>query len=66
MNILSSNYQRTSIIITSNKSFEEWTEVFGDNVITTAILDRLVHHSELFSLTGDSYRMTHRKTFLTA
>ncbi|WP_243237347.1 ATP-binding protein, partial [Heliobacterium chlorum] len=38
---------------------------FGDNVITTAILDRLVHHSELFSLSGDSYRMTHRKTFLT-
>ncbi|MBC9786769.1 ATP-binding protein, partial [Heliobacterium chlorum] len=45
-------YQRTSIVITSNKSFEEWTEVFGDNVITTAILDRLVHHSELFSLSG--------------
>ncbi|MBM7867312.1 IS21-like element helper ATPase IstB [Heliomicrobium gestii] len=59
-------YQRTSIIITSNKSFEEWSEVFGDSVITTAILDRLVHHSELFSLSGDSYRMTHRKTFLTA
>lgn len=60
--LVSGLYEQSSIIVTSNKGFDEWPEFFGDSVITTAILDRLVHHSELFNLTGDSYRVTHRNT----
>ncbi|MFO7814320.1 MAG: IS21-like element helper ATPase IstB [Halanaerobiales bacterium] len=53
-------YEQTSIIITSNKSFSKWAEVLGDQVITTAILDRIMHHSEIFNLTGKSYRLENR------
>jgi DNA replication protein DnaC len=60
--LVSGLYEQSSLIVTSNKGFDEWPEFFGDPVITTAILDRLVHHSELFNLTGDSYRVTHRNT----
>lgn len=49
-------------IITSNKGPEDWGEILGDPAITTAILDRLIHKSEVISLTGDSYRLKHRKT----
>ncbi|WP_238473215.1 ATP-binding protein [Desulforamulus profundi] len=55
-------YQNTSVIVTSNKGFDEWPEFFGDPVITAAILDRLVHNSELYNMTGDSYRLQHRNT----
>ena len=57
-------YQNTSVIITSNKGFEEWTEFLGDTAITTAILDRLIHNSEIFNMFGDSYRVNHRNTIL--
>lgn len=57
-------YQQTSMILTSNKSFEEWGEFMGDQVITTAILDRLMHRCELFNMTGDSYRIKHRERIL--
>ncbi|MDP3487751.1 MAG: ATP-binding protein [Bacillota bacterium] len=57
-------YQQTSVILTSNKGFEEWGEFLGDPVITTAILDRLMHRCELFNLQGDSYRIIHRQTIL--
>lgn len=62
--LVSKLYQNTSIIITSNKGFDEWPEFLGDPVIATAILDRLVHNSELFNMTGDSYRLKHRNTIL--
>lgn len=55
-------YGQTSIIITSNKSPEDWGELLGDPAITTAILDRIVHKCEVLSLDGDSYRLKHRKT----
>ena len=55
-------YENTSIIVTSNKGFDEWPEFLGDPVIATAILDRLVHHSEIFNMVGDSYRLHHRNT----
>ncbi|MTI81253.1 MAG: ATP-binding protein [Firmicutes bacterium] len=55
-------YQNTSVIVTSNKGFDEWSEFFGDPVITAAVLDRLVHNSELFNITGESYRLQHRNT----
>ena len=47
--------------ITSNKPFEEWSEMMGDEIMTTALLDRLLHHAQVFSLQGDSYRIKKRK-----
>lgn len=55
-------YGQTSIIITSNKGPEEWGELLGDPAITTAILDRIIHKSEVIHLSGDSYRIRHRET----
>lgn len=55
-------YLKTSIILTSNKDFQEWSEFLGDSIITAAILDRLAHQCEIFSLDGPSYRLEHRKT----
>ena len=54
-------YEQTSLIITSNKGFGDWAELMGDPVITTAILDRIMHHSEIFNLSGKSYRLEHRE-----
>jgi len=54
--------ERTSLIITSNKGFDEWAEFLGDATITTAILDRLIHRCEILNMTGSSYRLEHRKT----
>ncbi|BDR57533.1 IS21-like element helper ATPase IstB [Xylocopilactobacillus apis] len=55
-------YEQTSFIITSNKSPEQWSEVIGDEVITGAILDRIVQKSQVIEMIGDSYRVTHRQT----
>lgn len=57
-------YENTSVILTTNKGFDEWPQFLQDAVITTAILDRLVHHSEIFNLLGDSYRINHRTSIL--
>lgn len=54
--------ERTSIIITSNKDFDEWADFLGDATITTAILDRLIHHCEIINISGNSYRLEHRKS----
>jgi DNA replication protein DnaC len=54
---VNSRYERASTIITSNKSFVEWEEMFGDQVIATAILDRLLHHCRVINIKGNSYRM---------
>lgn len=64
--LVSSLYEQAALIITSNKGFEDWPELMGDPVITTAILDRIVHHSEIFNLTGESYRLKNRDTILEA
>ncbi|SDI43307.1 DNA replication protein DnaC [Alteribacillus persepolensis] len=55
-------YERSSVILTSNKGPEEWGELLGDQGIATAILDRLLHRSEVVHLNGDSYRMKNRKS----
>lgn len=60
-NLVSQLYERTSIILTSNKSFDSWAEMLGDEVMTTALLDRLLHHATIFSLEGESYRISKRK-----
>lgn len=59
--IIASRYERSSLIVTSNKSFESWAEVFPDPVIASAILDRLVHHAHLVPIVGDSFRMKELK-----
>src|SRR5215208_8491769 len=55
--LVSSRYERTSMIVTSNKPFSAWGEIFGDDAVATAMLDRLVHHAEILALKGDSYRL---------
>jgi DNA replication protein DnaC len=58
--LVSSRYERASLIVTSNKSFGRWGEVFGDDVVAAAMIDRLVHHAEVVALKGDSYRLKDR------
>ena len=58
--LVSSRYERASLIVTSNKPFGRWGEVFGDEVVAAAMIDRLVHHAEVVSLRGDSYRLKDR------
>lgn len=55
--LVSKRYEVGSIILTSNRAFEEWGDIFGDEVIAAAIIDRLVHHSHIFNITGKSYRV---------
>jgi len=54
---VSYRYERSSTIITSNKSFTDWQELFGDTVIASAILDRLLHHCKVVNIKGHSYRL---------
>jgi DNA replication protein DnaC len=55
--LVSSRYERASMIVTSNKPFSAWGEIFGDDMAATAMIDRLIHHAEILSLKGDSYRL---------
>ena len=55
--LISSRYERRSLIVSSNKSFSAWAEIFGDAVAVAAMVDRLVHHAEVIGLKGDSYRL---------
>jgi DNA replication protein DnaC len=59
--LVSARYEKGSIILTSNKSYADWGQVFGENTIATAILDRLLHHSTTVNIRGDSYRLKERK-----
>jgi DNA replication protein DnaC len=56
-NLVSDLYEKSSIIISSNKSFELWAEMLGDPIMTSALLDRLLHHSKVFNLEGNSFRL---------
>jgi DNA replication protein DnaC len=55
--LISARYERASVIVTSNKPFSAWGEIFGDQVVAAAMIDRLVHHAEIIALAGDSYRL---------
>lgn len=55
--VVNARYERGSMILTSNKSFGEWGELMGDPVLATAILDRLLHHSHIVNIRGNSYRL---------
>jgi DNA replication protein DnaC len=59
--LISRCYQRGSVLITSNRPVMEWGEVFGDQVVATAILDRLLHHSHVLTIRGDSYRLREKR-----
>jgi len=60
-NLISEMYEKASLIVTSNKSFEAWAEMMGDTIMTTALLDRLLHHAKVFTLDGESYRIKKSK-----
>ncbi len=58
--LVSRRYERGSIIVTSNKAFGEWGSILGDDVLASAILDRLLHHCEVITINGPSYRLKDR------
>jgi DNA replication protein DnaC len=57
---VSARYECASLIVTSNKPFGRWGEVFGDGIVAAAMIDPLVHHAEVVLLKGDSYRIKDR------
>lgn len=59
--LVSRRYERGSMLITSNLTTSEWGAVFGDPVVATAILDRLLHHSHVVTIRGDSYRLREKR-----
>lgn len=59
--LVSRRYERGSMLITSNRAVSEWGTVFGDAVVATAILDRLLHHSHVITIRGDSYRLREKR-----
>lgn len=61
---ITSRYEKGSIIITSNKSFSSWGQIFADSILATAILDRLLHHAAVINIKGESYRLKDRKSEL--
>lgn len=56
-NVIADCYEQQSVIVTSNLEFGQWTSVFGDNKLTAALVDRLVHHAHILTFTGDSFRL---------
>ncbi len=58
--IITERYERKSLIITSNRAFEEWAAVFNNDLLASAALDRLTHHAHTLIIRGDSYRQRHR------
>ena len=59
--IISRKYEQSSLIITTNKPFESWADIFNDSVITSAIFDRIVHYSDVITINGPSYRCRNLK-----
>jgi DNA replication protein DnaC len=62
--LIAKRYEKKSTIITTNQPFSKWGEVFGDNIIASAIIDRLVHHSTIVKITGKSYRIKDKLAFM--
>src|SRR5205807_2196201 len=59
--LVSARYERGSIVLTSNKSYTDWGQVFGETTLAAAILDRLLHHSTTLNIRGESYRLKERR-----
>jgi DNA replication protein DnaC len=64
--LVASRYEQGSILVTSNMPFGRWGEIFSDDIVAAAMIDRLVHHAEVLTLTGDSYRTRARRELLQA
>lgn len=62
--LITKRYEKNSTIFTSNKAFSSWNEVFSDITIASAILDRILHHCQVVSIKGDSYRLKERKEMM--
>ncbi len=60
--VFSQRYERGSIMVTSNLPFDEWTEVFGSERLTGALLDRLTHHVHILEMNGESYRLNQSRS----
>ena len=58
--VFSSRYEKGSIMLTTNKAFKDWGEIFNDSTTASAVLDRILHHCEVVLIEGKSYRMSHR------
>ncbi len=64
--VISRRYEHASIILTTNRGIADWGQIFEDTTVATAVLDRLLHHASVLSVTGDSYRMRrHRDAIAT-
>ena len=59
--LVAKRYEKGAIILSSNKSFSEWGELFTDQVLATALLDRLLHHSSMINIRGQSYRLKEKR-----
>lgn len=59
--LVSRRYERGAMLVTSNRAVRKWGSVFGDPVVATAILDRLLHHSHVITIRGDSYRLREKR-----
>lgn len=60
-NVISSRYEKGSVILTTNRAFRDWGKIFHDNTVASAVIDRLVHHSDVIKIEGASYRVKNRK-----
>jgi DNA replication protein DnaC len=59
--LMSRRYEHASTVLTSNKGFEAWGEIFGDDVMAGALIDRLLHHCHIVNIRGNSYRVRHHR-----
>ena len=59
--LVSQRYERAAVLITSNLPFDEWTETFGSERLTGALLDRLTHHVHILEMNGESFRLNHSR-----
>ncbi|MGC4192937.1 MAG: IS21-like element helper ATPase IstB, partial [Thermomicrobiales bacterium] len=63
--LIAARYEQGSVLVTSNMPFGRWGEIFSDDIVAAAMIDRLVHHAEVLTLTGESYRTRTRRDLLT-
>ncbi len=59
--LMSRRYEHAATVLTSNKGFEEWRTIFGDDVMASAVIDRLLHHCHIVNIRGDGYGMRHHR-----
>lgn len=62
--LIAKRYEKHSTIFAANKNFGKWSDIFQDNTISVAILDRILHHANIAKIIGDSYRLKERDKYL--